>query len=491
MSIFFSLILLLIFTWIGLKDPFKTKLSPKRLFGGIAIKLGFAALFILIFTQYYTNGQLYGDTANFFKDGAVLAEYGKSDPAGYAKLLFGLQADNHNLMTNELVNTNIWSYGDNGDFINDNRLIIRINSVLHLFSGHQVWVHSLFFALLSFCGTLLIYKTFSELVKSKFLLFFGLLSFPTLAFWGSGISKEAVFVFGLGIFFIAIQRLYNKQRTFSGLLILIIGCGILLFNKPHVGLVLIPLSAYLFFFLNFNASKRNIGIASLSLIACFIVLSFTPSKINLVDKISYKQQDISNLGHGGIFFITDSSFCAFDFEYLDHFDYNSIDKKITVLHPTEGEYKLFGQSEFKQFSIEPSTEVYDVYHVLAPSKSTVDVPLVNYSGTQLIKNIPIALLNVFARPFLTDPGSLLKIPLFIENMLFLGFIALVFIKRRKLSNEERAWSFYLIAAALILVLIIGWTTPVLGAIARYKMAPYLLLFIALCIHLKPISKPKS
>ena len=153
--------------------------------------------------------------------------------------------------------------------------------------------------------------------------------------------------------------------------------------------------------------------------------------------------------------------------------------------------KIFGEDEFYPFKIEPSPTKFDVYHIMKPSDSYVYVPPIKGSGVQLLKNTPRAIVNVMLRPFPTDNGSFFKYFVFAENILFLAFLIFSFLNKRKLTKEDRSWLFYLISGALILILIIGWTTPILGAIARYKMAPQLLLLIAAFITLNYTKKIKT
>ena len=106
-------------------------------------------------------------------------------------------------------------------------------------------------------------------------------------------------------------------------------------------------------------------------------------------------------------------------------------------------------------------------------------------------NTPLAFTNVFLRPFPNDPGDQLKTVSLIENLLFIMLLGFVFVKRRNLSTEEKSWLFYLILLSLTMTLIIGWSTPILGAVARYKMAAYLPLFIAANILIKPLKNESN
>ena len=447
------------------------------------IKVISAIVFMLIFTQLYSeSGAPYGDVGNFYQDSKVLAKYAQKDPGGYFQVLLGINSDDLELHQTHLSETNIWSYGDNGDLLNDNRLIIRINSLIHLISFQVIWVHVLIFAFISFLGLILIYKAFEQYIQHKRIFFFVLFLAPSLSFWGSGLSKECLFVFAFGLFCFAINRLLKKLSGFN-LLLLVVGILLLFFNKPHVGIIIFPLSIILLIGFRFAFNRTAIFLGSTGLVALLITLSFTPEKINLVDRLSEKQKDFINLGQGGIFFITDSSFCAFDYKLMDHFKYQAAARKISVNKPCEGTYKLFGQDEFHPFRISASAKEFDVYLAIAPSNSYVTSTPINGSGIQLIKNTPAAIINVVLRPFPTDNGSQLKLFIFLENLLFIGFLIVVLKRKRKLLPHEKAWVFYLVASALVLTLIIGWTTPVFGAIARYKIAPQLLLLIAFFILL--------
>ncbi|MEO9530933.1 MAG: hypothetical protein ABJG68_05455 [Crocinitomicaceae bacterium] len=463
----------------------KTSISTKNLLIGWAIKLVFAAIFILIHTYYYSDGILYGDVANFIQDSRVISEFAQKEPWEFTQLFFGYNSNDLILHQTHLADTNIWSYGDNGDFINDNRLIIRINTLIHLIAFGNIWVHVLIFAFISYVGVLLLYKTFKDLTNRPYFLYYTLLIFPTISFWGGGITKETLLVFSIGIFFWAIKKIRKNEHLFSSFSLLCLGIILLLFNKPHVGLFIIPLTSILIIIDRFGFSRKTLLTLGLSLVAGFTVLCFTPSKVNLVERISYKQKDLMNLGTGGIFFITDSSFCAFDHELLENFDYKKSEGLIVVNEDSKGKYKLFGSDYFYPFEMRASSKQYEVYHVIAPSKSIVSVPPINNSPLQLLKNTPTSLLNVLVRPFPSDGGSSLKHLLFIENILFLFFVIVLLKNRIKLNKKKASWFYYLLFSGVSLVLIIGWTTPILGAIARYKMAPLLLIVIALCLILPP------
>lgn len=477
-------ILLFLFSFLIYRNIFKADISRTDLLIGWGIKISFSLVFILIFSYHFSSdGVPYGDIRNFLNDAKVLTDFGKEDPVGYLKLMLGIQSDDPEILTTALSETQIWDYGITGDMINDNRLIIRINSVIHLFSFQNIWVHVLCFAFLSFFGVVLIYRSFSSYTQHKRLLFYALLATPTFAFWGSGITKETVFVLSFGVFVFGITQ-FLQRRHYKNIIFILIGAGMLLFNKTHTGLVLIPLIGFVFIAYKTGLNRKIIAGFLSVLILSFVVLNFTPPRFNVVDRLSAKQSDLINVAQGGIFFINDTAFCAFDYQHLDHFQYYPEDNRIQVTEKTSGEYKPFGQREFYPFEIEKSPRKYEVYLVIPPSDTYVDVAPIEGSSLQLLKNIPAAIFNVMFRPLPTDPGSNFKHIAFVENLGFIAFLIFAFIRRKKLSEAEKTWLFYLLSSAVILILVIGWTTPIVGAIVRYKMVAQLLLILSAFILLR-------
>ena len=462
----------------------KLNLTKRQLLIGWGIKLGFSTAFILVFSQYYGNGQLYGDAYNFMNDSRILCEFGKTNPVEYFKLLIGIA--NESVLFNQTIlsETNIWSYGENGDFINDNRLIIRINSIIHFISFGNIYTHAILLSFLSYLGILLTYKTFVKFMSQPQLFFFLLVAFPSVAFWSSGITKEALLILALGLFFFGLIKTFQR-RSLINFIIIAAGVLMLLFNKPHVGLIVLAISPLLIIGLFTNWKKNVLWAFPTLVIIATIGLTYAPSQINLLDKVSYKQKDLINMGKGGIFFVTDSSFCAFDYEYSQNFEPQQ-NKKITVLNETQGEYKLFGQDNFHSFTITPSQKQFDVYLIQPPSLSYIPVTPINYNRTTLFTSIPEVMQNTIMRPYPWDPGSSLKYFPFISNLLLIGFALYVLFNRKKTRSEEKYLVWYFVISALLILLLIGWTTPILGAIARYKIAAEFLFIIALCMQLKPV-----
>jgi hypothetical protein len=118
------------------------------------------------------------------------------------------------------------------------------------------------------------------------------------------------------------------------------------------------------------------------------------------------------------------------------------------------------------------------------SGSKIDVTPIRNSPSQLVKNIPEALFNVGLRPLPNDPPkSVFKWYFIFENIL-LWVIFLFALTKLKTSRNKEIVILFLISS-LIIALFIGWTTPVIGAIIRYKMPVVLSLIAVSWLLLSP------
>lgn len=475
-------ILILLFCLLQINKISIQKIDKKILFISIGAKVLFGVLYILIFTYYFSNGTIYGDSGQFFNDSKELTNIGYQNISDYLRILFNpgdLQTPYYQKL---LENTHIWDSGNNGDSINDNRLIIRINSIIHFFSFGNIYLHALIFSIIGFFGSLLIYRSFENFIEHKKTFWLTLVFWPTIGFWGSSLIKETILFFAFGLFCYSLKNLATKNINLKSVTYLVISIILLCFNKPYAGLFIIASSLIFTLGYFYKWEKKGIIISVILTISITILTTYSPPKINLLNKISYKQNDLNNMGKGGIAFITDSSFCVFPYDQLDNFEINN--NLIQVKKETIGQFKLFGKTEFYQFNIKPSEIHYETYLIYPPSDSYLEPKLIKNSRLQLLKNIPSALLNVFIRPFPWDNGDPLKILVFICNICLLLLLSYSFYNRRSLNSKTIYLVFSLTIASIFIALIIGLSIPIFGAIVRYKSIIDLFIIIISFILLK-------
>ncbi|MDX1350713.1 MAG: hypothetical protein R3279_10720 [Putridiphycobacter sp.] len=457
-------------------------ITKKDLVIGFSIKVGFALLYILLFTYYFSNGTLMGDTARFFNDSLQINTLYNESPLDFLRVLFGFNPVNATSI-NILNNTNIWAVGPTTDWINDNKLILKINAIIHFISFKNVYVHALIFSCISYIGILYIYKTFVNFITNKRLFWFVLIAAPNFAFWGSGLLKEAIFGFGFGLWCWAVYQLKNKSYTH--MILLMAAAFLLVFNKPYAGLIIVAFTIYIVVGYFTKWSKKGIYSMTMLSIVALLAVIFIPGKLNLTNRLSAKQTDLDNLARGGIAFVNDSAFCVFPYDELSKFTQVGNDS-IMVRTAVSGQYKIFGQSNFKDFIIQPSTKPYAVYLIYQPSGSYIAPTLIKNSPIQLLRNTGSAMVNVWLRPFPTDPGDKLKILNFINNLGLLFIVAVAVMRRRRLAQIEKYLVASLLGSAIMISLIIGWSVPIFGAIVRYKIPVELLIIITSFILLKSL-----
>jgi len=112
------------------------------------------------------------------------------------------------------------------------------------------------------------------------------------------------------------------------------------------------------------------------------------------------------------------------------------------------------------------------------------------NGLSIIENIPNALLNSLIRPFFWECNSLFVWLSALENLLVLICLLIAFIYRKTMSSQQQNIFIFNLLFVFCLFSLIGLTTPVFGAIIRYKIPGLILLLISLLL-LVDLEKIKS
>jgi len=112
--------------------------------------------------------------------------------------------------------------------------------------------------------------------------------------------------------------------------------------------------------------------------------------------------------------------------------------------------------------------------------SRIDIPVLEPTVVSFVKNSPVALFDVFFRPLPGDLHSVIMIPAFFENLLIwvLILITAVFFCI-KIPREHIPLILFCLSFVLVLFILTGLTTPVIGAMVRYKAPALPFLFVLL------------
>ncbi len=485
------IVLLFVLTYLIFKYFKESELSTTAIMLSWSVKLIYAVLFYSITVYFYGKGQLYGDVYMFMKNAKHINEIAYHYPLEYIKILFGF-ADFYNPNLQPFLEpTNLFLGGVNQyDYMNDNRLIIKINSLIYFISKGQFFIHLLIHSFISYIGLFLIFKTVKPYISNNKWFWWFLIALPSVGFWGSGLTKGSLLLFFVGLFFYSSQLILIKKK-YIGVLWWCVSLIGLALNKPFVSVIIVPFSLFLVIGYIVKWKTKIIIYLSTLTITVFIFSIFDNRFLNVTQRLSFRQHDMINTGKGGVFFINDTAFCYSDYKYINHFERIN-DTLIKVNQDVPCNYKLFGTKTFYPFTLKSSSTHYPLYLSIAPSNSYFDVTPIDQSPYQLIKNIPQALNDTFVRPYPWDNGSVLKYFSFVQNIFLLILLFYSFLNRdKKLSNQQKWIIFYLLTSMLFLSLIIGLTTPVFGAITRYKMPIDLIIVIISFILLKPVKNESS
>jgi len=305
---------------------------------------------------------------------------------------------------------------------NDNRIVIRINAVLHILSFGNYFLHALIFIFLSFLGLFFMAKLFYDISESKIKAYVAAFLIPSVFFWSSGVLKEALLIFALGIFCWAVYKL-AKAYSWSTLCLLLVGFGLLSSLKIYVLFALLPALLFWFIWMKLQLFWK----ALLTFLVTGVVLYFG----------------------------------------------------VTLLHPNFDFISLLVGKQHDFINLAKT------YH----AGSAIHMDYLGNNSWSILKAIPLALFHVFTLPWFSHVKSPLYLFSIFENLIFFSLIPLSIFYFEKPNKSSMKFIVFSLIFMLTLFTIIGLTTPVIGALVRYKMPalPFLFFVLLSFIKLKSIS----
>lgn len=475
-----SLLLLLFFGWWLLKIS-TAKLQKKDMLLGLFVKMAYSVLFVFVYSNYYGTGALTADTGTFLKESIILKNVFFESPLDYVKFLFG--CEDLSMIQHYLSATDHWSSGDL-TLVNDAKNVMRINSLIAFFSNGSIWPHITVFSFVSLMGLRELFLAFYNRVNLPPRLFWLiLLLFPSLGFWSGSILKEPLMM--VGLFLIARAFLDRQLAGVWRLFRLFLGLLLCLMFKPYV--VLIVLFVLLIMFFSTKAFRLN-SLIGVPLLIGFVVviLEFVPALERPFTKYVWRKQfDFDNVSKGGLHAVDDKQFYYFTVDQYKYIEFYG-DTIVVLKKPVHAKImKLGSEYPFKDAYIRPSGERWINYYSTNRCGSYIPLTSIRNDYHQLLKNCPEALINATLRPFPTDPGGNMIWFNFIETI---GLVVFCVYMRWKsgfyIRHKQLPLWVVLVVSSIGVLLLIGWTTPVLGAIARYRVPAYLMLFLSSILSLK-------
>lgn len=437
------------------------------------LKMAAACLFLFVYTTYYGSGTLTADPQEFMNESRMLHHVAHTSVSDYLRFLFGMETPE--MIRHYLAETRHWTVGSL-TLINDSKNVIRVNSLLYFISGGNIYVHVLVFSFLSLLGFRELYMAFYRSVAvPKRLFWYALILFPSVLFWTGSTLKEPLMILGLCLVLHAVfGKLTAGQRSWRW----VVGVALMLAFKPYVLLCLLLALGMYYFAVLFYHRRFLPALLTLAGLGIVLLLVFPQQREQGVRYLTRKQYDFINIGNGGLHAYADSCFFFFrpdQFRYLDI----RPDSSIYLRRPLHAQQVELGEAHpFKSVVLQRNQQPWILYFSSNGCASNIPVTFINGSGTQLVRNIPEALTNAAFRPFFGDPGGNLKYFALAETLVLFGWLLFSFRYWRGASKETRLNVITLLVFAIALLLLIGWITPVLGAIVRYRIPAYLALLLA-------------
>ena len=414
-------ITLFIVVWIIGKIPFflQSGLKPWCLRTLFVIKVAVGCVLLHVYSSYYTEET--SDMYIFFKDGNIMYSVLEKSPADYLSILTGIGGDRPHMME-YYDSMSHWLKPFDDKIYNDNKIIIRLNGVIRIFSRGNIYIHLVVFNFLSFIGLIGFCRFASEFVSRRKKTLIVLFSFlmPSVLVWSSGMLKESVLIFALGIAVWLLYKTLFKKVKWYNLLILAFTIVLLSLIKFYVFLSLIP-SLIWFCYYRFRPRKMLLSYIVIHAILALLAFNFhwLFNNYDLMKMIATKQHDFINM----ITYLTEAG-------------------------------------------------------------SAISLPYLDGSLLSMLKAIPYGLYNSFCRPHIFEWHNILALISAVENLI-LNVTMIGSLIFAKLKNFKSAFILISISFVFILFSIIGITTPVLGALVRYKMPGLLFLGATMVMIVDP------
>jgi hypothetical protein len=536
-DILFCLFYVLLFSAIIMRSKWFNAggFSNKHFLGAFYIKLLFGVALWYIYTHIYKN-RVTSDIFKYYDDSKMLFGTLHTNVKDFFALLTGIgdsdihfQAIHHSMTS--------WDNEYGSSLYNNSHFIIRLNALFMLFSLGHYGVHVIFMCFIAFIGLTYIYKAFIPFLqdKSKWL-FASVFLFPSVILWSSGILKEGFVWLGLGLSLYYFFRLINGKvvsdqssvvsnksgsslSLISHILYLLFGFIIILEAKAYVLLCFLPCFVAQFLISKIGFCKAHPLITYSSILLLYLGSSFLPhflfNSVNPLQMISDKQSDFNRTSKGGIY-LEDYKYGHVEngnvFALISVADSTAIiplnSRGDSILHRNGIQYLASNPMVYKEWTTNTKipfilkkgtpfsrftigkndtlhlqasdSTVYWIETYVETANSRIVIEPIQPNLGSFLKDIPQALKISMLLPWPWQLHSAMQAIYGAENIfvLFLILFALFFIKRPILHKDLVLFCF---TYSLMMLILIGLVSPILGGIERYKSVVIPFMFILLLL----------
>lgn len=415
------------------------------------------------------------DLLDYFNDGNILFALLLKHPGQFFDVVF-----NNSLYPG----LSTWNETFEHTLYNDAHTMVLLNTLFRFFSFGYIHVHTVFMNFISLVGLTALYKaSVNYFPDRKKVLFAAVFLIPSILFWTSGVLKEGLLFFGVGTLIYVTNWGLETSYTGKKVAMLLFSIFILILVKIYILFALIP--GLLVNIWISRTSLKNIFlkyVVIFSLMACFAFgLERLIPDYNILKIMTDKQTEALLESNGGVYIYNDQKVVCINYETR----FKQLEKIFN------DRYKIKPGSNYMYWKIDnmsvsdsvknsKDTSVFTLAYEVIPAKSVIKINPINSNVFDLIKSIPRAIFNTLVEPKIWNAKGLMQILSGLENGMFLGFIFVsIFFFNREIKYKPIV--FFCLSFVLILFILIGITTPVIGAIVRYKTPALPFLAIALIL----------
>ena len=406
----------------------------------------------------------------------------RESPKDYFQMLFGVFNDTPHFKQ-YYDHMNHWYRPFSSSIANDTHTIIRFNAFMRLFSIGHYNVHSVLVNFLGLVGLTGILHFLKQIAPRKEKWFFGgVFLMPGMMFWASGVLKEPLLLFGLGLLLYGVMKWVNNGFTWQRLALIFLSLLLLTTVKSYalaaigIGLLAWFISRSLSFV---KPAFVFIGVFILGTIGLMIIHQFMPGK-SLFTQMAQRQYEFYQLAEGGTYLRTpigDSLYvAASDYDKLEFVD----DRRgiVPVQAVKAVNWRDAKKDNVPTFSLS-SYEKYDVLLDYGKTGSAIETPRLEPNFWSILKASPTALVNALFRPFPWNIRSPFMLLSGFENLILALLVMLASLGVYRGKPETGSIFWVAVCFSLTILILTGLVTPVVGAIVRYKVPALPFLVCAL------------
>ncbi|MFC2110942.1 hypothetical protein ACFLQ5_00665 [Bacteroidota bacterium] len=270
-------------------------ISRKYFVGVFTFKVFTGFLMFLMYSYYFDRST--ADIFRFFDDAKVIYNVAFEKPWDYIRFVIGIGTNSSDLMP-YIMEMNNWGVSFTNSVYGDSHILIQFNALLMLFSFGNYFVHTIFICFISLLGLTAIFKFFYPLLQNKrWELFFIVFLIPSVVFWGSGVLKEGLLLFGIGFFIYYFKILISKKSIVKSVIWIVFSIYLIIITKFFVAALLIPL--IIGYFWTIKPNRKFVELKYLLIIVFFLLcglnLHYVSPKYDFLELISRKQTNFISL----------------------------------------------------------------------------------------------------------------------------------------------------------------------------------------------------